>query len=127
MEPEECGEQAAMVVRITEQVGGKQRVVAQAHVHVGQSPITLEVLQPRYAALLSRTFSAPIVEFAAGFTTPQGSGNAVATYAPGTAEWLVRLPNELVGAGLQPHLSLVGWATLFLHLRVLTPLRHARC
>jgi hypothetical protein len=62
----------------------------------------------------------------AGFTTAEGSGDAVVTYPVGTAEWLVRLPNELVGAGLQTQLSLVGWATLLLHLRVLTPVRQAR-
>jgi hypothetical protein len=49
-----------MVVRITEQVRGKQRVVARAHVQLGQSQVTLEVLQPamrRSCARSSRLLS----------------------------------------------------------------------
>lgn len=112
-----------MIVRITERVGSKQRLVARARVRLGQPQVTLDVLQPRYDALLRRVFSAPIVEFVAGFTTPQMSGDAVATYPPGTAAWLLRLPNELVGAGLQVHFSAAGWIVLGFHLRVLEPLR----
>jgi hypothetical protein len=111
-----------MIVRITEQVG-RQQLVARAHVQVGHPQIRLQVLQPRYDTLLQRVFSAPIVEFVAGFSTPQLSGDAAVTYPVGAPEWLLRLPNELVGAGLRVHLSATGWVTLLVHLRVLEPMR----